>query len=91
MTAEPGDTLMRDDDDDEDDDAPATLALSDDEARVLALYDQLRRIRLEIALLRARDAFAQGQGRGDVAAKPRRRAVYVRGCSGRAMLTTWMV
>lgn len=35
--------------------APA-LVLSDDEARVLALYDQLKTIQLEAALLRAREA-----------------------------------
>ncbi|CAK7198382.1 hypothetical protein SEUCBS139899_001043 [Sporothrix eucalyptigena] len=59
MTAEPSDTLMRDAP--EDDDAPTTLELSEDEKRVLALYDQLRSIRLEIALLRAREAFTGEQ------------------------------
>ncbi|CAK7210515.1 hypothetical protein SCUCBS95973_000809 [Sporothrix curviconia] len=52
MTAELRDTPMRDEDD-----APAVLELSDDETRVLALYDQLRSIRLEIALLKARESF----------------------------------
>ena len=54
MTAEPTDTPMRDAPEDE---AVAVLELSDDEARVLALYDQLRSIRLEIALLKARESF----------------------------------
>ncbi|EPE09231.1 hypothetical protein F503_07007 [Ophiostoma piceae UAMH 11346] len=48
MTAEQTDTPMGD--------APAALALSDDEARILALYDQLKTIQLEAALLRAREA-----------------------------------
>ncbi|KAL1897868.1 hypothetical protein Sste5346_003720 [Sporothrix stenoceras] len=58
MTAELRDTPMSDALDDNDvENAVGTLNLSDDEKRVLALYDQLRSIRLEIALLKARESF----------------------------------
>ena len=43
------------------DSAAETLELSDDEKRVLALYDQLKSIRLEIALLKARESFTGGK------------------------------
>lgn len=58
MTAESGDTPMND----ATDDGPVgALELSGDEKRVLALYDQLRSIRLEIALLKARESFTGGK------------------------------
>lgn len=58
MTAEQRDTPMGDA---PDEDAAVTLVLSDDETRVLALYDQLKAIQLEIALLKARQSFAGGK------------------------------
>ncbi|KAL1910392.1 hypothetical protein Sste5344_003641 [Sporothrix stenoceras] len=62
MTAELRDTPMSDALDDNDvENAVGTLNLSDDEKRVLALYDQLRSIRLEIALLKARESFTEAR------------------------------
>lgn len=49
MTAMPGDTPVRDR---SANDPPATLELSDDETLVLSLYDKLRGIRLEKAILK---------------------------------------
>ncbi|CAK7216731.1 hypothetical protein SBRCBS47491_002927 [Sporothrix bragantina] len=78
--AEPRDTPMRDAPEEE---APVVLELSDDEARVLALYDQLRSIRLEIALLKARESFtgAPSSSPDDIAALQKQlleaRAAYV--------------
>ncbi|KIH86282.1 hypothetical protein SPBR_08665 [Sporothrix brasiliensis 5110] len=57
------------------------LDLSEDEKRALALYDQLRSIRLEIGLLKARESFTGVVGEGDIAARQRQlleaRASYV--------------
>lgn len=44
-----------------DDGTVGPLELSSEEKRVLALYDQLRSIRLEIALLKARESFTGGK------------------------------
>ena len=67
MTAEQMDTPMGDApaadtgrDTDAKLDGPTALVLSDDEARILALYDQLKTIQLEAALLRAREAHSGG-------------------------------
>lgn len=49
------------------DEAAVALEFSEDEKRVLALYDQLRNIRLEIALLKARESFKGGMCLGILA------------------------
>ncbi len=60
MMAEQKDTPMGDAPESAGHDATAPLLLSEDETRVLALYDQLRTVQLKIALLKARQSFTGG-------------------------------